>query len=130
MKKLFTIPVIALFLFSCQESLEDTAERSLREYSEKNCPRFVHETIILDSCRFERDTKTIHYFYTFTGEMDNESMKDKHDAIRELLLNELRNETSTRTYKDAGYSFKYTYFLQKQRNKILSETVLTKEDYQ
>jgi len=50
--------------------------------------------------------------------------------MRQLLLDALKNETTTRVFKEAGYSFKYTYYSQKQKGKILFETVMAKEDYQ
>ncbi|MBQ7662240.1 MAG: hypothetical protein IKO17_04410 [Prevotella sp.] len=130
MKKLTTLLFMAMLLVSCQESLEDQAERALKDYTEKNCPKYEAETVILDSCRFERDTKTMHYFYTLIGIMDTVSVKDQQDKIHDLLLDELRNSTLTRDYKKAGFSFKYSYYSQKQHGLLLSETTLTKEDYQ
>ena len=49
---------------------------------------------------------------------------------KNMLIEALKNETSTRVYKEAGYSFKYTYFSQKEKGRLLFETIMTKEDYQ
>jgi hypothetical protein len=123
------IGMVLVLLCSCQESLEKRAERTLRDYSEKNCPQQMDTNIVLDSCAFDVATHTLCYYYRLTGILDNDSTLNK-ESMRQLLVSALRNETSTRIYKEAGYSFKYTYFSQKQPGKVLFETVMTQEDYQ
>ncbi|MBQ8158921.1 MAG: hypothetical protein IJ081_07890 [Prevotella sp.] len=129
MKKILIFLLTAGLLSACQESLEKRAERTLQDYSEKNCPMQLSESIVMDSCAFETDSHTLHYFYTFMGNMDNDSTLNT-SSMRQLLLDALKNETTTRVFKEAGYSFKYTYYSQKQKGKILFETVMAKEDYQ
>lgn len=128
MKKFIVLAMISLLFASCQESLEQVASRTLREYSMKNCPQLISETMVMDSCRFETDSHTLHYFYRFMGEMDNDSLLDKAQ-MRELLVRALKNETSTRIFKEAGYSFQYTYRSDSQPDMILFDALLTTEDY-
>ena len=64
------------------------------------------------------------------GVMDNDSITVKAEAMRKLVLDAMRNETSTRVFKEAGYSFKYTYYSQKNVGKVLFETTITKADYE
>jgi hypothetical protein len=130
MRKLLLFIALFLVLVSCQESLEQRAQRTLHEYSEKNCPQQIGENIVLDSCAFEMDTHTLHYYYRFMGVMDNDSITGKAEAMRKLVLDAMRNETSTRVFKEAGYSFKYTYYSQKNVGKVLFETTITKADYE
>lgn len=131
MKKILLIAIIGMMMGACQESLEKQAERTMREYSKKNCPVPLGETIVLDSCRFEAATHTMHYFYRFMGMMDNDSLIGaRSEEMRQTLLNALKNEMKTRTYKEAGYNFQYTYFSEKEQQKMLLDVVLTKEDYQ
>jgi hypothetical protein len=130
MKKILVFTATILMLAACQESLEQRAQRTLKEYSDKNCPQQITETIILDSCAFETDTQTLHYYYTFMGPMDNDSIATKGEAMRSLLLESVKNDPTTRIYKEAGYSFKYTYFSQKHRNLLRFETIITAKDYQ
>lgn len=132
MKKIFVFTATILMLAACQESLEQRAQRTLKEYSDKNCPQMMNKenTIMLDSCAFETDTHTLHYYYTFMGPMDNDSIATKGEAMRNLLLESVKNDPTTRIYKEAGYSFKYTYFSQKQRGKLLFETCFAAKDYQ
>ena len=125
----FLVFISAVMLFSaCQETLEQQAERTFREYTAKNCPQQISETIVLDSCRFEADTHTPHYFYHFMGVMDNDSVQEPV-YMRQLLLDVLKNETSVRIYKENDYNFKYTYRSQKEPEKVLFEAAFTAADY-
>jgi hypothetical protein len=128
MKKLLFLFTI-LLITACQESLEQRAQRTLKEFSERNCPMPLSDAIMMDSCAFETDTHTLHYYYTFMGAMDNDSTLNTA-GMRELLSSSLKNETSVRIFKEAGYSFKYTYFSQSNPGKLLFETTFTKDDYQ
>ncbi len=126
----FAIALLGATVFaSCQETLEQRAERTMLEYTQKNCPQQMGETIVMDSCRFETATHTMHYFYRFMGAMDNDSTLDA-DYMRQLLKDALRNETSTRTFKEAGYTFTYTYRSASQPDKVLFEATFPKEEYQ
>ena len=128
-------PLFSLFfcaciaLTACQESLEKLATRTLKEYTRKNCPQQMGETVVMDSCRFESDTHTLHYFYRFQGAMDNDSVLNP-GQMRQMLVDALRNETSTRIFKDEGYSFQYTYRSDSHPDRVLFEATLTKEDYE
>lgn len=128
MKKFLLFASMLLILTACQESLEKRAQRTLQEYSDKNCPIQLSETIVMDSCAFEMDSRALHYYYTLMGNLDNDSTLNT-TAMRQLLLDALKNETQTRVYKEAGYSFKYTYHSQSQPEKTLFETTITADDY-
>ncbi len=128
MKKLVLLLTPFLLFTACQESLEERAARVLQEYSDKNCPMQLSESIVMDSCAFETESHTLHYYYSLMGQMDNDSTLDK-TKMREMLVGALKNETSTRVYKEAGYSFKYTYFSQSKPGTLIFETTMTKEDY-
>ncbi len=128
MKKVVLLLASVFIFAACQESLEERATRVLKEYSEKNCPMQLDPSIIMDSCAFEVDSHTLHYYYSLLGAMDNDSTLPTVQ-MREALLGALKNETSTRTYKEAGYNFKYTYHSQKQPGKVLFEALMTKKDY-
>ncbi len=131
MKKLSLLSICLLLFVACQESLEKRAQRTLQEYSEKNCPQRISETIVLDSCSFDINTTTLHYYYTLMGAMDNDSIVNQNGAnMRNLILDALKNETSARVFKEAGYNYEYTYFSNKNAGKILFKTTLTKDDYQ
>ena len=127
-KSLILIALVAL-LASCQESLEQQAERVLREQTRKNCPRQMAEDIIMDSCAYDKPTRTLHYYYTFEGRLDNDSLINAvHDNMYNNLLEAFRNETSMKDYRDAGFKFQYTYHSKSEPEKVLFDAVLSKDD--
>jgi hypothetical protein len=129
MKKILLFSALLTVLTACQESLEQRAERTLKDYSEKNCPLALDENIVMDSCAFEKDTHTLHYYYTISGILDNDSILNR-EAMRQMLVDGLKNETSTRVFKEAGYNFEYTYFSESHPGTMLFEATIAKEDYQ
>jgi hypothetical protein len=129
MKKIIVFATLALFLTSCQESLEDRCARDAKTYTAKNCPAKMEENIILDSLTFERATHTLHYYYRMTGIADKENALDTA-AAAQILRDGLKNTTAMKVYKDNGYNFTYTYRSEKDPKKTILEVALTKKDYQ
>lgn len=113
---------------ACQESLDEKCARETKDYTEKKCPAPIGENLVIDSMTFDCSTHTLHYFYTLNISDDNETTIDYQD-IRNLLLKQIRNATSIKEYKDAGYNFAYTYRSAKNRNKILFEATFTYNEY-
>ena len=129
MKKTVLLLMGIMLLTACQESLEDRCAREAKEFTEKNCPRAVDKEIVLDSMAFEKSTHTISYLYTLMGTLDDPQRIDsKH--FRELLLMEVKNSTNLKLYKDAGYSFRYCYYSEKENGTKLFEATFRKSDYQ
>jgi ADP-ribose pyrophosphatase YjhB (NUDIX family) len=129
MKKTVVLLLSIVLLTACQESLEDRCAREAKEFTEKNCPRAVDKEIVLDSMAFEKSTHTISYLYTLMGTLDDPQRIDsKH--FRELLLMEVKNSTNLKLYKDAGYSFRYCYYSEKENGTKLFEATFRKSDYQ
>ena len=116
MKNLCVIAILALILASCQESLEDRCEREAKEYTAKQCPIRIDKTTRMDSLTFERETHTIHYYYTLMGNADSEVVLKNIDAVG-ALKNELKNTTTMKVYKDNKYRFAYTYHSEKDPQK-------------
>ena len=114
---------------ACQETLEDRCVREAKEYSVKHCPVAVAENIVIDSLTFDKASHTLHYYYSLSGKLDDADVIKKNDA-KKLLLDQLKNTTSMKVYKDAGFLFAYTYYSAKEPTNILFETVFTKKDYQ
>ena len=129
MKKVF-IAVLTVALFAaCQESLEEKCAKEARVYTEKNCPSKLGDNIIIDSMTFEVATHTLHYHYRLTGVADSVGALSIDD-VKATLLKDLRNTTSMKAYKDAGYSFAYTYRSEKNPETVLYDVTLTTDDYQ
>lgn len=129
MKKIL-IPMLALLIFAaCQESLEERCQREARDYTAKNCPLPVGENVVMDSMTFDAATHTIAYIYTLSGVVDDTAAINRSNP-RESLLKSLKNTPHLKLYKEAGYSFRYTYYSAKQRGQKLFDTTFREKDYQ
>lgn len=123
--------VLGMMMFSsCQESLEQRAERESREYTEKFCPTPPENGVISDSLVFDSKTKTQYYYLTFTGEIDNaEAIANRYELLKEGLIDQVRSDSRKQAYKDAGFNFAYICRSQKT-GKIIINLTVTKKDYQ
>ena len=128
MKKTTLIILATAMLASCQESLEDRCAREAKAYTEKKCPAAVGENTTIDSIGFDRATHTMHYYYTLSGPADDPQVVASVNP-RANLLQEIKNSTTVKAYKDAGYNFTYTYRSQKNPSTILFEATFTQKDY-
>lgn len=128
MKRLIFIFIAAATLAACQESLEDRCAREAKSYTEKKCPAPVGENTVIDSIAFDRQTHTMCYYYSLSGAADDPAVIAKSDPYK-VLLREVRNATSTKAYKDAGYNFQYTYKSAKEPEQVLFEATFTPKDY-
>lgn len=122
------IATICLFI-SCQETMEERCAREAKEYTKKNCPAKIYDNLVHDSIVFEKDTRSMCYYYTFTENV-NINTKEKRDETGRIFLDNLKNSTSLKTYKDAGLNFKYTYYSSNGKKDIVFQKTFTKQDYQ
>jgi len=121
---------MAFVLASCHESMEDKAAREMAEYTQKNCPVEVGKGVSLDSMYFNRDAKELCYCYTLSGANDTTLTDDFKKQQREALINSVRNAPSLKAYKEAGLNFRYTYYSQKEKGKVLFDCLMGEKDYQ
>ncbi len=112
---------------SCHESIEKRAEREANEFTKRNCPVKVAEYIINDSMRYEKETHTIHYFYSLQGMLDTAILVAP--PIKEEHIKNLKNTTSLKSYKENNFNFAYTYFSSKHKGKILIDVLVKPEEY-
>lgn len=125
---LYIIFILATFV-SCQESLKERCAREAEEYTARNCPQKIGMELILDSVTFTEDANVMGYHYTATGTLDDaEMMKTNYTRFRDLMKHEIRNSANLKPYKDAGFSFEYTYTSQKDKN-ILLVLRIEEKDY-
>lgn len=117
-----------LSLAACQESFDDRCAREAREYTRKNCPGRLSDNVVMDSMVFDRSTHTMCYYYTVSGTAEQLAAIRKTDP-RKALLEAVKNNTSTRVYKDAGYSFRYIWYQKDQPGKALFDFTFTERDY-
>ena len=130
MKKIYFLLLCALAMTSCQESLQDRAEREAKEYTKKYCPMVKEEQVLtLDSLTFEKSTSTFIYYYTVIGaSADQDNINKNKDKIRNNLIMTLHDDTSQKTYKDAGFSYRHIMISQIDGS-VLFDTTLKKENY-
>lgn len=128
MKKFIFTVMAAFALTACQESLEDRCAREAKEYTEKKCPVQINPSTTIDSMTFDKATHTVHYHYTLSGAGDNPEVISKLNP-RKILIDELKNSTSVRGYKEAGYSFAYTYYSASNKGKKLFDVLIKEKDY-
>lgn len=127
MKKYLLFTLSLLTFTACHESLEERAARETAEFTRKNCPTAVSEYIINDSMTYDKDTRTIHYYYTIKGKADTTAI-DWSQARPELIKG-VKSATNLRVYKDNDFNFAYTYYSSKNKGKILIDVRITPKDY-
>ncbi|MBQ2674959.1 MAG: hypothetical protein IJG07_09815 [Prevotella sp.] len=129
MKKIIGICMAAMMVAACQESLEDRCQREAKTYTEKHCPMPVGKDIVMDSMTFDKATHTISYVYTLSGQLDDSAVVQGANS-RDLLLQEVKNSTHLKLYKEAGYNFRYVYHSKQKKGTKLLEATFRKSDYQ
>ena len=128
MRKCLFIIVSALLITSCQETLEQRCAREANEYSEKHCPAPIAKGVTVDSMSFDVATHTLTYSYTLSGVVDDPAVISRNNP-REDMLQQLKNATAMKPYKDAGYNFRYIYYSSKDKGKKLFEATFHEKDY-
>lgn len=128
MRKYLFVIVSALLITSCQETLEQRCAREAKEYSEKHCPAPIAKGVTVDSMSFDVATHTLTYSYTLSGVVDDPAVISRNNP-REDMLQQLKNATAMKPYKDAGYNFRYIYYSSKDKGKKLFEATFHEKDY-
>lgn len=123
--------VSMLVLSACHHTtLEDRAEQEAKEFTQRYCPTPVNNFQRTDSVNFDRKTHTFNYYYRLSGAADNpETIKKMRAKLRAALIDDLVDNTGSKTFKDQGYSFRYVFVSEKSKE-VLFEEELTKADYQ
>ena len=127
-RKIYTILMMTALLASCQETLEERAARESHDYTEKHCPAPVAYQVTMDSMTFDKVSHTFGYYYSLSGTLDD-STYIKQNNPRDMLLQQVKNSTNLKMYKDAGYSFRYVYMSTKSKDTLFDVTFKQK-DYQ
>ena len=122
--------LICLTLTACHENIDDRAEREAREYTEKNCPTPERDNSILDSINYDRATRTLNHYYTLTGAADDTAhFEGSHPEMHEALADAIKNQTSNKMYKDAGFNFAYEYRSLRNKHLVLYRDTVKPADY-
>ena len=130
MRKTLVLALATIVLTGCHRTnLEDLAAKTAEEYTERYCPTPFEDNQRTDSVSFDRATHTFGYYYTLSGEIDDPEIVLKNKKqIAISILGSLKDNTSMKEYKQAGYNFRYEFRSQKSVN-ILIEKTFTKKEY-
>lgn len=125
---LLVVPLVALC--ACHhETLEDKAQKIADDYTERYCPTPEQDMTITDSITFDRAALTFNYYYTLTDRADDaKAISMVSGKIRSTMLQQLKDNTSMKVFKDAAYRFHYIY-RSKKTGDVLFETYFTQKDY-
>lgn len=130
MKKILLVSTFALALTACHhDTLDDRAEQVTKDYTERYCPTPVQDMQRTDSLTFTRETHTFNFYYTLTDKADNADVisKQKGKIVKELLQ-QLKDNTSYKVFKEAGFNFHYV-FRSASTKKLLLESTFSKQQY-
>ena len=130
MKKIALFCLMTVIMVGCQESLEDRAAREVDEYTQKFCPVKVNDNTFLDSMTFDKNTHTlVNHFSILTDSTSAQRAVEKADLIKSQLIEEVRNDTSKKRFKEEGYSFRFVARSYEDKSVILYDNTLRPEDY-
>ena len=118
----------SLLTISCQESLEERAAREANDYTAKHCPAPVAKGVVMDSMTFTTDSHTFSYYYKLSGVIDDTAYIARNNP-QKLLLQQVRNSTHLKLYKEAGYNFRYVYTSTKNSGTKLFDATYREKDY-
>lgn len=129
---LAAIVLVAVFVIcSCTSlSKDERFQRECDEYTEKYCPKREDRCQVLDSITYDRQTRSIHKWFSVGGELDSAGIYTEKvmNEMRDALCDNLSNSLPLKKYKDEGVTFVYHYASATTRKEFFSVT-LTKEDY-
>ncbi|MBO5591350.1 MAG: hypothetical protein J5913_00095 [Prevotella sp.] len=127
MKKLLLL-ISVLTLTSCQETMDERCAREAKDFTEKKCPAKIIDGVTVDSLVFEANTRSLIYYFTVDGIIDDAEALKTQD-LRGMMLKELKNNANLKDYKDAGYNFGYVYYSTKNKGTRLFEATFRQKDY-
>ncbi len=127
MKKYILIIMAVAALAACHENIEERAARECKEYTNKHCPAPISEILVNDSMVYEPAQKTVHYYYSLRGAADTTALNITN--VREDMLTSIKNSAQLKRYKEAGFSFRYTYLSTKHKGQKLFDFIFTPKEY-
>lgn len=128
MKKLLILVCALTALASCQEPMEERAERDAQNL-QKTCPRKLDKDGLqtLERVWFDKTTRVWNqdFLWNIPDDVNIDLAK-----MKELLLEDLNNQPSYQPYKDHEFKFHYIFRRMTNPTDTLINITLTKEDYQ
>jgi hypothetical protein len=132
MKKylLFAVASLALMCSCHHDTIEDRAEREAKDYTEKFCPTPYTNDVRTDSLTFDKSSKTFTYYCRLRGLIDNPKVIAENETkLKTAIRENFSNDTGTKIYKDAKFTFIYILRSDNDPKTILLKVKLTEKDY-
>ena len=120
-----------LFCGACKrETKDEKYQRDFRQFTAKECPKFVDPYTRLDSACYDIESRTLSYHYTVQDVLDNDTIYTEElvESFQSDIQKGLKNSIDLKTYKDEGITFRYDY-RSITTGKMLMTLTFTKEDY-
>ncbi|MBQ9559908.1 MAG: hypothetical protein IJ762_02335 [Bacteroidaceae bacterium] len=129
MKKTYLpLLIAAMALASChKQTFDERVMEDVNHFNEKEAPKQIDLYTSFDSMRYEKETQTVSYFYTISGDADSEELFASKEIEMELLKN-LRNSIQLKPHKEHGMQFHYRYISNEHGTPLLDVT-FTPDDY-
>ena len=100
--------LIALLFSSCQETLEEKAERQARDYTRKCCQITIGKDARTDGIGFDTQSKVYYYYISFFNSLDDEYIVNENkDRFAQMLTQSIKDSPGQRSFLEAGFRFKY-----------------------
>lgn len=128
MRRIFPLILTVALLASCQETLEERGAREARDYTKKHCPAPIAHQVTMDSMTFDKASHTFSYCYTLSGTLDD-TLYISMNNPRDLLLQQVKNSTNLKIYKEADYKFRYIYNSAQNKGAVLFDETFGPKDY-
>ncbi len=115
MKKTNIPTLLAVLLLACiscnRMSRDEQIAREAREYTQKQCPRYVDKSTRMDSTTYDTQNRVFAYNYTVEGELDDPAIYTEQvkSLFRDKILKEIRSSIQMKSYKDEGLTILYRY---------------------
>ena len=128
MKKINTTLLLGALLGFCAchfESFDERCAREAREYTEKQCPGEWTSTPLMDSLTYDDHSRTLNYYYTLEGVLDNDTVMNAQscESLKDLLRKNVVNSVDLKSYKEKGISFFLLLLFQGIGKSALSGTI-------
>lgn len=121
----FIVGISLLAICSCQEGLEDKAERQAKEYTHKYCPTPIYNSNRTDSIVFDKNRKVYIYYISFCDKLDDQEVIDHNrNLICNMLTQSVRESTSLKGFLEAGFKFEYVCRSAKNPKKVMLKVVI------
>jgi len=127
MKKILLLLMTLLTLSACQESMKDRAERDAKDATAKRCPMRLNDegTLILERITFDKNTLIWKQDFLLDATPEQLEQLD----MRDILLQDLKNQPSYKPYMENNFIFQYVYCDMKNPEDTLINIKLTPKDY-